>query len=54
VSVRAIKPQLSNAERRAAEVAVAAGRQADLKREAAERRAAREMREAGTPARKKD
>jgi hypothetical protein len=54
VSVRAIKPQLSNAERRAAEVAVAAGRQADLKREAAERRAARELREAGTPARKKD
>jgi hypothetical protein len=54
VSVRAIKPQLSNAERRAAEVAVAAGRQADLKREAAERRTARELREAGTPARNKD
>ena len=54
VSVRAIKPQLSNAERRAAEVAVAAGRQADLKREAAERRAARELRDAKAPVRKKD
>jgi hypothetical protein len=53
-SVREIKPQLSNAERRAAAVAVAAGRQADLKREAAERRAARELREAEAPARNKD
>ena len=52
-SVREIKPYLSNAERRAAEVAVAAGRQVELKREAAERRAVRELREAETPARHK-
>jgi hypothetical protein len=48
-SVREVKPHLSNAERRAAEMAVAAGRQVDLKREAAERRVARELREAETP-----
>jgi hypothetical protein len=52
-SVPETKPRLSNAERRAAEVAVAAGRQVDLKREAAERRAARELREAETPPRDK-
>jgi hypothetical protein len=46
-SVHETKPRLSNAERRAVEVAGAAGRQADLKREAADRRAAREQRDLG-------
>jgi hypothetical protein len=46
-SVHESKPRLSGAERRAAELAGAAGRQADLKREAADRRAAREQRDAG-------
>jgi hypothetical protein len=52
-SVREIKLPLTNAERRAADVVIAAGRQVDLKREAAERRAARELLEAETPARNK-
>ena len=52
-SVREIKLPLTNAERRAADVVIAAGRQVDLKREAAERRAVRELREAETPARHK-
>jgi len=52
-SVHESKPRLSNTERRAAEVAGAAGRQAELKREAADRRAAREQLDAGkTRARK--
>jgi hypothetical protein len=46
-SLHESKPRLSNAERRAAEVAGAAGRQAELKREAADRRAAREQHDAG-------
>jgi hypothetical protein len=46
-SVQERKPQLSSAERRAAEIAGAAGRQAELKREAADRRVAREHRDAG-------
>jgi hypothetical protein len=46
-SLHESKPRLSNVERRAAEVAGAAGRQAVLKREAAERRAARELHDAG-------
>lgn len=45
-SVRPVKPRLSTAERRAAEVASLAGKQAQLKLEAAERRAAREKRQA--------
>jgi len=46
-SVQESKPQRSSAERRAAEVAGAAGRQAELKREAADRRIAREQSDAG-------
>jgi hypothetical protein len=42
-SLQESKPQRSSAERRAAEVAGAAGRQAELKREAADRRIAREQ-----------
>lgn len=45
-SVRLIKPRLSAPERRAAELAANAGKQAQLKREAAERRAARALRDA--------
>jgi hypothetical protein len=45
-SVQERKPQRSNAERRAAELAGAAGRQAELKREAADRRVAREQSDA--------
>ncbi len=48
-STRPIKPRLSNAERRAAEIATGAGKQAQLKREAAERRAERARREAELP-----
>ncbi len=40
------KPRLSNSERRAAEFAASAGKQAQLKQEAAERRAERERRDA--------
>lgn len=42
--------RLSNAERRAAEIAASAGKQAQLKREAAERRAERARRDAESPA----
>jgi hypothetical protein len=45
-SVRAVKPRLSATERRAAEIAAAADKQPQLKREAAERRAERARREA--------
>ena len=45
-SVRPVTPHRSGAERRAAEVAAIAGKQAQLKREAAERRAERTRREA--------
>ena len=45
-SLHQSKPRPSSAERRAAELAGAAGRQADLKREAADRRAAREQHDA--------
>lgn len=48
-SSRPSSPRLSGAERRAVEIAAAAGKQAQLKREAAERRAAREEREAVAP-----
>ena len=40
------RPRLSTAQRRAAEIAAGAGKQAQLKREAAERREARARREA--------
>jgi len=48
-STQPVKPRLSGAERRAAEIAAVAGKQAQLKREAAERRAARAQREAEAP-----
>jgi hypothetical protein len=48
-SIRSVKPRLSNAERRAAEIAAGAGKQAQLKHEAAERRAERARREAESP-----
>jgi len=48
-SQRPIKPRLNGAERRAAEMAAVAGKQAQLKREAAERRAERARREAEAP-----
>lgn len=48
-SMRSVKPRLSGAERRAAEIAATAGKQAQLKREAAERRAERARREAEAP-----
>jgi hypothetical protein len=48
-SMRSVKPRLSGAERRAAEIAANAGKQAQLKREAAERRAERAQREAEAP-----
>lgn len=47
--LRSVKPRLSRAERRAAEIAANAGKQAQLKREAAERRAERARRETETP-----
>lgn len=50
-SMRPAKPRLTGAERRAAEIAAAAGKQAQLKREAAERRADRARRDAETPPR---
>lgn len=43
------RPRQSTADRRAAEIAASAGKQAQLKQEAAERRAARERREAEAP-----
>jgi F0F1-type ATP synthase membrane subunit b/b' len=43
------KPRMSAAERRAAELIASAGKQAQLKREAAERRAERARREAEAP-----
>lgn len=48
-STRPAKPFLNGAERRAAEMAAVAGKQAQLKREAAERRAERARREAEAP-----
>jgi hypothetical protein len=48
-SMRSMKPRLSAAERRAAEIAAGANKQAQLKREAAERRAERARREAEAP-----
>lgn len=44
-----VKPRMSAAERRAAELIASAGKQAQLKREAAERRAERARREAESP-----
>ena len=49
-STRTLKPRLSAAERRAAQVAGLATQQSDLKREAAERRLAREQRDASSAA----
>lgn len=48
-SVRAVKPRVSATERRAAEIAAAANKQPQLKREAAQRRAERARREAEAP-----
>ncbi len=45
------KPRLSSADRRAAEFAAGAGKQAQLKHEAAERRAERARRDAEAPKR---
>ena len=43
------RPRQSTADRRAAEIAASAGKQAQLKREAAERRAERARRDASAP-----
>jgi hypothetical protein len=48
-STRPVRPRLSATERRAAEIAASANKQAQLKREAAERRAARARRDAESP-----
>jgi hypothetical protein len=48
-STQSLKPRLSGAERRAAQIAANAGMQAQLKQEAAERRAERARREAEAP-----
>ena len=48
-SMGSAKPRMSAAERRAAEITATAGKQAQLKREAAERRAERARREAEAP-----
>ena len=48
-SVRSVRPRASVTERRAAEIAAAADKQPQLKREAAQRRAERARREAEAP-----
>ena len=49
VSVQPAKHRPTSAERRAAQVEMVSTKQADLKREAAERRAQRALKDAGAP-----